>query len=246
MRPLDRLVAGPRALLRRVAGWAVRSVWRWASTMAAIGSLDSAARRFGHFGFGSMICFPPATLMNQRHVGIGAGTLIGPHATLSAGVFPGQPGLSGTILRIGDRCVLGRGSSIVAHTGITIGDDVWTGPNVYITDQNHGYVDVDLPIWRQSPPPDRPVEIGDGSWLGYGVVVLPGARIGRNCVIGANAVVVGRIPDHSVAVGVPARVVKRHVAGQGWRSSAGGPAGSRPETAPAVSCACGAADHPLR
>jgi acetyltransferase-like isoleucine patch superfamily enzyme len=49
------------------------------------------------------------------------------------------------------------------------------------------------------------------------VVVLPGARIGKNAVIGANAVVTGEIPDFAVAVGSPARVVKRYTAGEGWR-----------------------------
>ena len=48
--------------------------------------------------------------------------------------------------------------------------------------------------------------IGDGSWLGHGTVVLPGAHIGRHVVIGANSVVTGEIPDFSVAAGAPARV----------------------------------------
>jgi acetyltransferase-like isoleucine patch superfamily enzyme len=52
------------------------------------------------------------------------------------------------------------------------------------------------------------VSIGDGSWLGHGTVVLPGAQIGRHVVIGANSVVTGSIPDYSVAVGAPARVVR--------------------------------------
>jgi len=52
--------------------------------------------------------------------------------------------------------------------------------------------------------------------LGAGVIVLPGARIGRNVAVGAGSVVVGELPDHCVAVGVPARVVKRYVADEGW------------------------------
>ena len=60
------------------------------------------------------------------------------------------------------------------------------------------------------------VSIGSGSWLGTGVIVLPGARIGRNVAVGAGSVVVGELPDHCVAVGVPARVVKQYVAGDGW------------------------------
>jgi acetyltransferase-like isoleucine patch superfamily enzyme len=98
---------------------------------------------------------------------------------------------------------------------IDIGDDVYTGMNVYITDQNHGYEDLNLPIGVQAPS-EKPVTIGPGSWIGSGAVVLPGARIGAHVVVGANSVVRGEIPDHSVVVGVPGRVVRRHD-GTGWR-----------------------------
>ncbi len=57
--------------------------------------------------------------------------------------------------------------------------------------------------------PERPVSIGNGSWLGHGTVVLPGAHIGDHVVIGANSVVTGDIPDNCVAAGVPARILKR-------------------------------------
>jgi acetyltransferase-like isoleucine patch superfamily enzyme len=79
---------------------------------------------------------------------------------------------------------------------------------VYITDQNHGYERTDVPISHQTQP-ERAVHIGAGSWIGAGSVVLPGARIGRHVTIGANSVVTGAIEDHSVAVGAPARVIKR-------------------------------------
>ena len=134
--------------------------------------------------------------------------MIGPHVTLSAGMVPGQACLTDPVVRIGDRCLIGRGSGIVGHLSIEIGDDVWTGHHVYITDQNHGYDDLDLPISRQAMP-ERPVRIGDGSWLGHGTVVLPGATIGRHVVIGANSVVRGEIPAYCVAAGNPARVVKQ-------------------------------------
>ena len=102
--------------------------------------------------------------------------------TLSAGMVPGQDLGPVPVLRIGDRCVIGRGSHIVAHHSLLIGDDVFTGPYVYITDQNHGYADPDVPIGRQMPV-NAAVRIGSGSWLGAGAVVLPGACIGRNVVI---------------------------------------------------------------
>jgi acetyltransferase-like isoleucine patch superfamily enzyme len=100
---------------------------------------------------------------------------------------------------------------------VPIGDDVWTGPYVYITDQNHGYEDADVPIGSQFPV-NRPVSIGGGSWLGAGAIILPGASIGRNVVVAAGAVVRGVVPDHCVVAGVPAKIVREHTP-TGWRSS---------------------------
>jgi acetyltransferase-like isoleucine patch superfamily enzyme len=111
--------------------------------------------------------------------------------------------------------VIGRGSHIVAHQSIDIGDDVYTGPYVYITDQNHGYADPSVPIGRQWPVND-PVSIGPGCWLGAGAVILPGARIGRNVVIAAGSVVRGEVPDTCVVAGVPARIVREYGPGSGW------------------------------
>ena len=174
----------------------------------AIGPRSRRGRRFGAFGDGSMIAFPPAALMNEHYIHIGAATMIGPHVTLSAGMAPGQHCVTDPVVRIGDRCLIGRGSGVVGHLSIVIEDDVWTGHHVYVTDQNHGYDDPALPISRQSMP-ERPVRIGAGSWLGHGTVVLPGADIGRHVVVGANSVVTGCLPDHCVAAGNPARVVKQ-------------------------------------
>ena len=194
-----------------VLRWAWTRLGRW----AAIGPHSRTGRRFQRFGRGSIICFPPNTIFNERYICVGEDTMIGPDVTLSAGMVPGQQCLSEVVVRIGDRCLIGKGSGIVGHYSIEIGDDVWTGHHVYITDQNHGYEDVTLPISRQTMP-ERPVSIGDGSWIGHGTVVLPGARIGRHVVVGANSVVGGEIPDFSVAVGNPARVIRRHDPDTGW------------------------------
>jgi acetyltransferase-like isoleucine patch superfamily enzyme len=158
----------------------------------------------------------PTTIFNERFITIGKDTLIGPEISLSAGMVPGQECITYPVVSIGDRCLIGRGSGIVGHFSIEIGNDVWTGHNVYITDQNHGYEDVTRPISQQSQP-ERAVKIGDGSWLGYGSVVLPGVTIGRHVVIGANSVVTHDIPDFSVAVGTPAKVIKTFADGQ-WQT----------------------------
>jgi acetyltransferase-like isoleucine patch superfamily enzyme len=155
-----------------------------------------------------MIMWKPTTIYNEQYISIGDDVLIGPGVALSAGMVPGQECLVTPVVTIGDRCLIGRGSGIVGHFSITIGNDVWTGHHVYITDQNHGYEDVSQPISLQTQP-ERPVTIGDGSWLGHGSVVLPGVTIGRHVVIGANSVVTNDIPDFCVAVGAPAKVIRR-------------------------------------
>ena len=209
---VDRL----RGAAKRAGGELVRWAWDGVVELGAIGPDSRRGRRFGAFGERSVICFPPTAIVNERYIHIGAGTMIGPQVSMSAGMVPGQQCLSDRVVGIGDRCLIGKGTGIVGHLSIEIGDDVWTGHHVYITDQNHGYEDLDLPISRQVMP-EHPVVVGDGSWLGHGTVVLPGAHIGRHVVVGANSVVVGELPDRCVAVGAPARVVRRYIDGEGWK-----------------------------
>ena len=210
--------------LKRVAGELVRRGWDVAREVGAIGPHSRRGRRFGRFGEGSVICFPATAVVNERYVHIGTGTIIGPHVTISAGMAPGQQCLTDPVVRIGDRCLIGRGSGIVGHLSIEIEDDVWTGHHVYVTDQNHGYEDLERPISVQWMP-ERPVRIGAGSWLGHGTVVLPGTTIGRHVVIGANSVVRGEIPDYCVAAGNPAVVVRQLTL---HRSAADRPLGADP------------------
>jgi len=111
---------------------------------------------------------------------------------------------------IRDGCRIGNFNEIYATKSIILEKDVLTADRVYISDNLHGYEDPDVSIWRQPIKQNGDeVRIGEGSWLGVGVAVV-GASIGRHCVIGANAVVTHDIPDYSVAVGIPARVIKRY------------------------------------
>jgi acetyltransferase-like isoleucine patch superfamily enzyme len=191
---------------------ALQTGWEQVVRLGAIKPGSRRAARFREFGPKSVVCFPMAALFGERYIRIGEGSVIGPYSTLSAGVGPDQILEQDTVVRIGSRCVIGKGSAIVGHASVEIGDDVWTGPHVYVTDANHGYEDITVPIGLQFAA-TRPVRIGSGSWLGAGVVVLPGATIGRHVVVGAGAVVADDLPDNSVAVGNPARVVRRYVDG---------------------------------
>lgn len=119
-------------------------------------------------------------------------------------------------IEIGEGSEISMFSRVAASKYVKIGNHVLTGPHVFIADYNHEYKDISKPImWQgrlmRDDGSDKPViEIGDGTWLGTNVVVVGNVMIGRNCVIGANTVVTHDIPDYCVAVGMPARVVKRY------------------------------------
>ena len=213
-------------MFRRLAHRPIHIVYRWIRRAGAITPDSYLAARFGTFGARSLINFPVSTLFGESGIHLGEDTLIGAGSTLSVGHTPDDPGAPTHGLVIGDRCVIGGRAVITAHERIVIGDDVWFGQGVFVSDASHGYQDVETPIGLQLGW-GHPVEIGNGSWIGHGVVVLPGTRIGRNVVVGAGSVVRGEIPDHSVAVGVPAKVVRRLEPGTGW-VAAGNPEDVRP------------------
>ena len=112
-------------------------------------------------------------------------------------------------LLIGDGTYIGRFSHICASREVILGKKVLIADKVYIADTDHSYENVNLPIC-DSPLKVASIEIGDETWIGENVVILPGVKIGRHCVIGANAVVNKDVPDFSVAVGQPARVIKKY------------------------------------
>lgn len=219
----DTLANRARNVVRNVVGEAIRWAWDAAGDVGSIGPTSPRARRFGAFGEGTVVCFPYGAHVNLEHVFLGSSTMIAPHVVLSAGWGPGHQGLPEQVVRIGDRCLIGRGSSIIGHTSIEIGDDVWTGYDVRIADMNHGYEDLSLPIGVQAMPME-PVRVGAGSWLGHHAIVLPGVTIGRHVTVGAGSVVTHDLPDNAVAVGVPARVVRHWTPDDGWvRTSVLGP-----------------------
>ena len=104
---------------------------------------------------------------------------------------------------------IGHFNHIYATRSIILHKNVLTADKVYISDNMHGYENVELPILRQPIVQKHIVEIGEGSWIGENVCVI-GAKIGKHCIIGANSVVSKDIPDYCVAVGSPAKVVKRY------------------------------------
>lgn len=117
-------------------------------------------------------------------------------------------------LFIGRYCEIGDNVHIVAHEKVTIGDNCLMASKVFISDTNHGEYSG---IHQSSPeiPPNarnlitKPILIGDNVWIGENVCILPGVNIGNGCIIGANSVVNKNIDENSIAVGTPAKVVKK-------------------------------------
>lgn len=158
------------------------------------------------FGIGSKI-IDPLYVQGTKNIIIGSDVLIQHKSWLAA--LP----LTGSIkseLIIEDKCVIGHFNEIFATKSIILEKNVLTADRVYISDNLHGYTDVNMPIMNQPIIQNGTgLRIGEGSWIGVGVAIL-GANIGKHCVIGANSVVTKDIPDYSVAVGIPAKVIKHY------------------------------------
>ncbi|MFW6693063.1 acyltransferase [Streptomyces sp. MAR4 CNX-425] len=199
----------------RLLSRAVHRGWRWVRSAGAVSAGRPGPYRFRRIGAGTVLAFPQGTIFGEGRIELGAHCIVGEQVTLTVGLAPGAPLGPETAVRLGDGVVLGRGSHVIADLPVTIGDDVFCGPYVYVTSTNHSYDDPHEPVGKQWPR-SAPVEIGAGSWLGAGALVLPGARLGRNVVVAAGSVVRGEVPDHAVVAGAPARIVRRWDPESGW------------------------------
>ena len=109
-----------------------------------------------------------------------------------------------------DGCSIGQNFHIISQTSqLRIGKDTTISGNVFVTNADHSYQQVDVHIMQQ-PVICKETIIGENCFIGYGAVIQAGSKLGRQCVVGSNAVVRGEFPDYSVIVGAPARVVKRY------------------------------------
>ncbi len=110
-------------------------------------------------------------------------------------------------IRIGSKTVMGRDNTLNAYLDISIGSECVISDSIYVCDFDHRFSQVRTAIRLQGIT-KSPVRIGDNVWLGTKVSVLRGSVVGSGSVIGANSVVRGVIAPMSVAVGIPAKVVK--------------------------------------
>ena len=169
--------------------------------------LGQVGRRF-HVSAGTRI-------QGGRFVFVGNGFFAGPSLWIEA--VESYAGLAHTPrIDIGSKVICSDFVHITATTSVTIGDGVLLGSRVHITDHAHGSYSGPSQDSPTTPPAERrlsegrPVVIERNVWLGDGVVVLPGVRIGEGSIIGANSVVSKNVPPNVIAVGAPATPIKVH------------------------------------
>ena len=171
--------------------------------IAATSSREQRQERAGYFEW--VASWPPTRLLSSIRNALYSRALGGCDANLQveAGVifeFPKR-------VFIGSRVFINRGTIITARAPVSIGNDVLIGPYVVINSGNHVTKRIDVPINQQGHIA-APICIGSDVWIGAHVCVLQGVTIGDGAVIGAGAVVTNDIPPFSVAMGVPARIVR--------------------------------------
>lgn len=120
---------------------------------------------------------------------------------------------AGEKIHIGEKADIGERNRIAGN--VIIGSSVLLGPANHISSETHCYEDVNIPIMLQGAynvekNGHKELSIGDGSWIGTHCAIIGCVHIGKNCVVGANSVVTKDVPDYSVVVGNPARIVKQY------------------------------------
>lgn len=114
--------------------------------------------------------------------------------------------------RFDSRTSLGDNSGIGVNAFlspcVTIGNDVMMGPDCVILTSNHGFDNLEMPMWKQPFTETKPVVIEDNVWIGARVIILPGVHVGTGSIIGAGSVVTHDVEPYSIVGGNPAKLIR--------------------------------------
>ena len=142
------------------------------------------------------------SLKGKNNIVLEDGVTVRPYAQIWSG---------GGTVRIGRGSEIGERCRISIANSLEIGEKVLLSPNVYITDCDHEYRNVDIPVIEQGiVQKGQKVSIGEGSYIGINTVIVGNVKIGKHCVIGANSIVNKDVPDFCVAVGCPVKIIKSY------------------------------------
>ena len=171
-------------------------------------------RCYASFGYGSRI-IKPLQCSDKKYISIGNNVTICPNAYIEP--IPYNIDSDGNLYKnnpkpklcIEDGVWIGQGLHLNCARSVIIHKNALISSYVYISDLAHDYSDVNKPIGIQ-PLIIQTVEIGEQAFIGTGVKILAGSKIGQHSVVGANSVVTHEIPDYCVAVGIPAKIIKKY------------------------------------
>ncbi|WP_346238514.1 acyltransferase [Niabella insulamsoli] len=156
---------------------------------------------FGRFGMPSYMG-RPTYLSNVRRIFVGNNVRIFPHVRMEA------VGKEGRIV-IGNNVGIGQNVHITSGSELKIGDGTAILANVFITNIDHSYEEIGIPVLSQRNI-IKTTEIGSNCFIGIGAAIQAGTILGMHCIVGANSVVRGVFDDYCVIVGAPAKVVKKY------------------------------------
>ncbi len=154
----------------------------------------------------------PLYMRNRKAISWGEGLTCGYNCRMECVSTSAEK--CGTI-QMGKNVKIGDNVHIASAANVEIGDNVLMASHIFISDLDHGNYAGENQTSPEISPDIReiyaePVKIGDNVWLGENVVILKGVSIGKGCIIGANALVNKDIPDYCIAVGAPAKVIKKY------------------------------------
>jgi acetyltransferase-like isoleucine patch superfamily enzyme len=156
---------------------------------------------FGRFLFPSYMG-KPIFLKRTKNIFIGKRVRIFPNIRLETHTEKGR-------ILIGNNVAIAQNVHITSASNLIIGDNSTILANVFITNIDHDYKEIDKHILNQKMIVSETI-IGSNCFIGYGVAIQAGTKLGKQCVVGASAVVRGMFPDYCVIVGAPAKIVKRY------------------------------------
>ena len=168
----------------------------------------------GRVIYGSRMCIERGAqlrlgghIKSGKHIHIGKNFYVGKGWRFYVYEKTGMKGDFGKII-IGNNVTMQERVYISSMESVTIGNDVLFGGDIMINDNNHGMDPRKGGSYSKQNMTWKAISIGDGVWIGEKVCILAGSKIGKRSIIGAGSVVTGEIPEYSIAVGIPARVIK--------------------------------------
>lgn len=156
---------------------------------------------FHHVGSKSYLG-KPISLIGTKNISIGNRVRIYPGCRMETH--------EGGHITINDDCSIGQNFHITSgNSNLSVGKNTTISGNVFITNIDHEYQNIDKHILEQ-PKIFKETVIGDNCFIGYGASIQAGTKLGKQCIVGTNAVVRGEFPDYCVIAGIPAKIIKEY------------------------------------